>query len=422
MSKTYTHYVGIDCGNRSHHMYVVDEAGAGVHHQSFDHNRAGLSALIDALLACTPDLSSVVASLEAPVGGLVEELQSWGVTVVTINPKQLDRFRDRFTVSGAKDDRLDALVLAQSLRTDRHLFREVHPLPPMVAELWEYSREEEVTQRERRRVTNRLYAKVQTLYPSLLDLCPGADEPWLWALLSRLNPTRRTRRPGQAELDRLLRKHRIRRISAATVSTAVTEGPMRLPSGRARGLWVSIEELLTRLVALDAQHRAQRGRIRRMVRQLSKTEGDDGRVVRQLLSLPGVGEQLAAMILSEAYHLLHSRDLKRLRSYSGAAPVTRQSGGRTVHVMRKACSRRLRRAIHMFALGSIRLDDAARAYYQDLRSRGKRVGQALRSLSERFLRILIQMLKTQTLYDPKRLKCWNNLNNFNIVQGQNALA
>ena len=53
--------------------------------------------------------------------------------MVTINPKQLDRFRDRFTVSGAKDDRRDAFVLAQSLRTDLHLFSRVRPLPPMVA-------------------------------------------------------------------------------------------------------------------------------------------------------------------------------------------------------------------------------------------------------------------------------------------------
>ena len=43
--------------------------------------------------------------------------------VFAINPKQLDRFRDRFTVAGAKDDRRDAHVLGDSLRTDRRAFR-----------------------------------------------------------------------------------------------------------------------------------------------------------------------------------------------------------------------------------------------------------------------------------------------------------
>jgi hypothetical protein len=32
--------------------------------------------------------------------------------------KQLDRFRDRYSVAGAKDDKRDAMVLADSLRTD----------------------------------------------------------------------------------------------------------------------------------------------------------------------------------------------------------------------------------------------------------------------------------------------------------------
>ena len=44
---------------------------------------------------------------------------------VSINPKQLDRFRDRLSPSGAKDDRRDAKVLAISLRTDPHCFREL---------------------------------------------------------------------------------------------------------------------------------------------------------------------------------------------------------------------------------------------------------------------------------------------------------
>ena len=44
---------------------------------------------------------------------------------IAINPKQMDRFRDRFTASGAKDDRRDARVLADSLRTDRRSFRQL---------------------------------------------------------------------------------------------------------------------------------------------------------------------------------------------------------------------------------------------------------------------------------------------------------
>ena len=55
----------------------------------------------------------------APHGPIVEMLLERGFAVFAINPKQLNRFRDRFTVAGAKDDRRDAHVLGDSLRTDR---------------------------------------------------------------------------------------------------------------------------------------------------------------------------------------------------------------------------------------------------------------------------------------------------------------
>ena len=53
---------------------------------------------------------------------------------------QLDRFRDRFTVAGAKDDRRDAHVLGDSLRTDRRAFRLLAVDDPTIIELREWSR------------------------------------------------------------------------------------------------------------------------------------------------------------------------------------------------------------------------------------------------------------------------------------------
>src|SRR3954452_20421445 len=42
-------------------------------------------------------------------------------TVHVINPKQLERLRDRVSLAGAKDDRRDARVAAGGLRTDPHV-------------------------------------------------------------------------------------------------------------------------------------------------------------------------------------------------------------------------------------------------------------------------------------------------------------
>jgi hypothetical protein len=58
-------------------------------------------------------------------------------------PKQLDRFRDRHSVAGAKDDRRDAFVLSDSLRTDRARFRRIRLDDPLVIQLRELSRVDE---------------------------------------------------------------------------------------------------------------------------------------------------------------------------------------------------------------------------------------------------------------------------------------
>ena len=78
-------------------------------------------------------------AIEMTQGPVVEALLERGFCVYGINPKQLDRFRDRFTVAGAKDDRRDAHVLADSLRTDRHAFRRLSNDEPVIVKLREWS-------------------------------------------------------------------------------------------------------------------------------------------------------------------------------------------------------------------------------------------------------------------------------------------
>jgi hypothetical protein len=83
--------------------------------------------------------------------------------------------------------------------------------------------------------------------------------------------------------------------------------------------------------------------------------------------------------------------------------VTKRSGKRAFFVhMRYACKRRLRQALYHWSRTSIQCDAAARAYYDGLRGRGHHHARALRSVADRWLRILVAMLKTRTLYDASR--------------------
>ena len=114
-------FVGVDWGSESHQVCVVDPTGTVLGERVFRHGGAGLAEMGDWIAAAAgaePDVTGV--AIEIPHGPVVETLMERGFAVHSINPKQLDRFRDRFSPTGAKDDRCDARVLGDALRTDAH--------------------------------------------------------------------------------------------------------------------------------------------------------------------------------------------------------------------------------------------------------------------------------------------------------------
>jgi len=104
-------FVGIDWASQSHQVCLVDAHGECLGERAVAHGGAGIEELCDWLIARTGATPEVIGvAIEMTHGPIVEALLERGFCVYGINPKQLDRFRDRFTVAGAKDDRRDAHV------------------------------------------------------------------------------------------------------------------------------------------------------------------------------------------------------------------------------------------------------------------------------------------------------------------------
>jgi hypothetical protein len=83
------------------------------------HPAAGLRHLLQAVTAHELAPADVLIAVERPDGPFVAGLLGAGSTVSPINPKGMERYRDRFALGGTKTDRLDARCLAGLLRTDR---------------------------------------------------------------------------------------------------------------------------------------------------------------------------------------------------------------------------------------------------------------------------------------------------------------
>ena len=179
-------FAGVDWGSEKHQACLLDARGAIVREREFPHSGKGLSELADWILSMTGIASAVAVAVEVPHGPVVDVLLDRGFIVHAINPKQLDRLRDRFSVAGAKDDRRDAYVSADGLRTDRHLFRRLQIADPRLIELRAWSRLAEELQEERVRLSNRLHWQLWRYYPQMLKLTDDLTatwflELWLWA-------------------------------------------------------------------------------------------------------------------------------------------------------------------------------------------------------------------------------------------------
>src|ERR1044072_1244198 len=185
----YGWFVGIDWATDAHEVCVLTPAREVVSQRKVEHAGSAIAEFAAQLAKrCAGKPERVAIAIEIPRGAVVESLVERGFHVYAINPKQLDRFRDRHSVAGAKDDRRDAFVLADSLRTDQPRFRRLRLDEPQLLLLRELSRAEETLLEEFRRSANRLRDQLHRFYPQMLQLCSAADEPWLWDLLD-LAPT-----------------------------------------------------------------------------------------------------------------------------------------------------------------------------------------------------------------------------------------
>jgi hypothetical protein len=108
-TETFTLSVGIDCGSATHQVCVMDRTHRVVGDRRIDHTGAALAELGAWLLTHgESDPARILVAIEVPRGPVVETLLERGFQVYAINPRQLERFRERYTAAGAKDDRRDA--------------------------------------------------------------------------------------------------------------------------------------------------------------------------------------------------------------------------------------------------------------------------------------------------------------------------
>jgi transposase len=177
------YYIGVDWADAADAVWVEDEPATKILARSVPHTVEGFTEWgrwLDEQRALGVELW---AAIEKPDGRVVDFLLDHGVVVFAINPKAVDRARDRFRASASKSDLFDARVLATFLRTDHHHLSPLRPSSEPAQELKGLTRDYARQVRQQTRLLNQLTATLKAYYPRALELSEDLTHEWVRAFL-----------------------------------------------------------------------------------------------------------------------------------------------------------------------------------------------------------------------------------------------
>ena len=101
-------YVGIDWSSDHHDVCLTNDSAQTLAAFRIAHDSEGFQRLHRVIKEHQSEPHQVLVALETARGLLVHDLMRSGYQVYAINPKAVNRYKDRYAVSKAKTDSLDA--------------------------------------------------------------------------------------------------------------------------------------------------------------------------------------------------------------------------------------------------------------------------------------------------------------------------
>ena len=383
---------GLDWARDDHAVSVVNARGQEVDQFTIEHTAAGLRDLITVL--GRNGVGEV--AIERPDGPVVDALLEAGLIVVVISPNQVKNLRGRYGSAGNKDDRFDAYVLADTLRTDRARLAPLTPDSPETVVLRRACRTRKDLVGHRVAVANQLRAHLRNAFPGAVGLFAEIDSPISLQFLTRFDTQDRADWLSPKRLATWLASAGYSgKKNPAVLHAHLTAAP-RGTIGHDATLNAQITHaLVTVLTTLHEQ-------IKTLTSQISDqlTAHTDQHI---FTSLPRSGRVRAARLLAEIGDCrARFPTPEALACLAGAAPSTRQSGKLRSVGFRWACDKQLRDAVTDFAADSRRANPWAADLYQRARDRGHDHPHAVRILARAWLHIIWRCWQDAVPYDPAK--------------------
>ena len=223
---------GLDWASRLHAVCVLEPDGQVRARFDVLHTGSKLRGLTRRLVR----LGVGQVAIERPDGPVVEALLAAGLEVVVIPGRQVKALRGRYGTAGNKDDRFDAYVLADALRTDGHRLAPLRPDAPETAALRVVSRARKSLVATRVALANELRANLEISFPGAATLFSDVDSPIALAFLRRFPSVTQAAWLTEARLAAFLRRMGYPGKAAAELLRRLADAPAGLtgPEGEAR--------------------------------------------------------------------------------------------------------------------------------------------------------------------------------------------
>ncbi|GHE98016.1 IS110 family transposase [Streptomyces griseoluteus] len=166
---TMTVTCGIDWASDHHDVALVDHEGTLLARARITDDATGLQQLLD-LLTTHGDSEDdpIPVAIETSRGLLVACLRATKRPIYAINPMAAARYRDRRAVARKKSDHLDAMVLANILRTDRAAHRPLPDDSELAQALAVLARAQQDAVWDRTQAGNKLRSHLREYFPGFL--------------------------------------------------------------------------------------------------------------------------------------------------------------------------------------------------------------------------------------------------------------
>ena len=335
--------------------------------------------------------------LEQPAVHLISFLETYAwITLHPINPLTLQKYREAFVTSRAKDDAKDAEYLADLLLSH-------HAKLPVWAPEDSATRagQQRVFHRravvdERTALTNRLQALLKQYFPQALTLC-GEDlwRPLATAFLLKWPSLGAVKKAKVATLKQFYYLQGSRSQKLITERLALLERAVPVTDELA-----VIESFVLRVQLIARQLQALQRTLGEFDQQLAAVYA--AHPDREIFaSLPGAGPVLGSRLLASlgSQRERFGQSAAQLQCYTGIAPVTKRSGGSCRIHRRYLCPKFHRQSFHEYAKESILWSRWAAAYYLQQRRKGAAHHTAVRGLAFKWQRVIWRCWQDRKPYD-----------------------